>query len=89
MCTRHSVAHVGARICLVPPLSAETLYLTAARLLDHAVSEPHHMCGICRGVKEHPVSYIFGFLQVGWPSIDEVNMQVPMRTSAHMVRITH
>ncbi|KAJ7363890.1 hypothetical protein DFH08DRAFT_949529 [Mycena albidolilacea] len=42
--TRHSVARVGARVCLVPPLSAETLYLTAARPPDHAVSEPHHMC---------------------------------------------
>jgi hypothetical protein len=78
--TRHSVARVGARVRLVPPLSAETLYLTAARPPDHAVSEPHHMCGICRSVKEHPVSYVFGFLRVGWPSIDEANMQVPMRT---------
>ncbi|KAJ7788727.1 hypothetical protein B0H14DRAFT_3503885 [Mycena olivaceomarginata] len=47
---RHSVWRFGYRVRQNPPLSAETLYRTA----------PHHMCGICFGVKEHPVSYQCG-----------------------------
>jgi hypothetical protein len=51
-----SVWRFGARVRFIPPVSADTLYLTAACPPDRMVIEPHHMCSICQGVKEHPVS---------------------------------
>ncbi|KAJ7264469.1 hypothetical protein B0H12DRAFT_1230667 [Mycena haematopus] len=56
----HSVQQYGGRVRLTPPVSEDTLYLTAARPPERVLLEPFHMCGICCGVKEHPVSYKCG-----------------------------
>jgi hypothetical protein len=53
---RQSVWRYGYRVRLNPPVSPDTLYLTRAHPPDCILSEAHHMCSICRGVKEHPVS---------------------------------
>ncbi|KAJ7446785.1 hypothetical protein FB451DRAFT_1412194 [Mycena latifolia] len=38
----------------------EILYLTATRPPEVESPKKHHLCGICRGVKSHPVSYECG-----------------------------
>ncbi|KAJ7810080.1 hypothetical protein B0H14DRAFT_3480890 [Mycena olivaceomarginata] len=55
----YSISRFGARVRLRPCVSPEHLFLTAARPPDCVVLEAHHMCGICCGVKEHPVSHCF------------------------------
>ncbi|KAJ7350496.1 hypothetical protein DFH08DRAFT_958163 [Mycena albidolilacea] len=45
---------------LSEPLTAEALYIDDARPPVIATPKPHHVCGICFGIKSHPVSYLCG-----------------------------
>ncbi|KAJ7469919.1 hypothetical protein B0H11DRAFT_2238056 [Mycena galericulata] len=50
--------HNGAR--REEPLTASALYIGNARPPVLATPKPHHVCGLCRDVKSHPVSYLCG-----------------------------
>jgi hypothetical protein len=46
----------GYRVPHSEPLTAEALYIDDARPPVIATPKPHHVCGICFGIKSHPVS---------------------------------
>ncbi|KAJ7484055.1 hypothetical protein B0H11DRAFT_2231789 [Mycena galericulata] len=50
----------GRRTPLESPLTRENLFLTPERPPDLPECKLHHQCGICRGPKSHPVSYLCG-----------------------------
>ncbi|KAJ7036079.1 hypothetical protein C8F04DRAFT_1258194 [Mycena alexandri] len=86
-----SAERVGLRICHVPALTADALYKSDARLADYKDPKQHHLCGICKGVKDHPVSYVCGhshcyacirvWLEKGWkcPECQDIMHCPPFR----------
>ncbi|KAJ7470072.1 hypothetical protein B0H11DRAFT_1920229 [Mycena galericulata] len=53
-------ASQGRRSARETPLTRDDLYLTSERPPELAEYKLHHQCGICSGVKSHPVSYLCG-----------------------------
>lgn len=55
---RHSIRKYGARVRQVPPVMHENLLQGDGLRPAYNVLEEHHHCGLCSGVKIHPVSYV-------------------------------
>ncbi|KAJ7658669.1 hypothetical protein DFH06DRAFT_1472729 [Mycena polygramma] len=51
---------MGRRRRQDPPLTPDSLWLSAGRPTDYEPLKESHICAICRGVKDHPVAYKCG-----------------------------
>ncbi|KAJ6463766.1 hypothetical protein C8R47DRAFT_1224922 [Mycena vitilis] len=81
----------GRRDFREAPLTRDDLWLDEERPPVLAVPKPHHVCGLCRDVKSHPVSYACGhshcyacirvWLEGKWtcPKCDDVMRRAPVR----------